>query len=666
MPALVLGRVSLVVSPLIALMKDQVDSLQAAGVAATFVNSSIAWDEQASRLDDLARGLYRLVYVAPERFRSARFCAALQRAGPALVAVDEAHCISEWGHDFRPDYLRLGAAVAALRPAPVLACTATATPEVRQDIALRLGLSDPAELVRGFRRPNLFLSVERVRGAAHKAEVAAAHLRDAAPQGGSALVYCATRRRTEQVAEALRGRGIDAAAYHAGMDADRRRSIQDRFMSDGVRCVVATSAFGMGVDKSDVRVVIHHDLPRSPEAYYQEIGRGGRDGRPSRCVLLYNHSDLRVQEFLIEVSHPPEELVRSVWRLLADEAARGEGRSPADLAERLPGRVHEAHARSALAVLEQAGAVARAAPGAGGSPFGLCAVAERVEQDRDSGTLGVDFGAVRSRAEREHAKLRRMVLYCTGVQCRHHFLLHWFGDPDDTSCAAACDRCVASASLRAAGAQAGAVLEAEQLLVVRKALSAVARLDGRFGARRVAQVLTGSRDRKLVAAGLDRLPTHGALADWSQDAAVELLHTLAGLGCLEVAGSEYPTVRITPFGRDVMHERTSLAVPWPAGAPGRALARTGAGSRLGGASAPPVAPPLDTEGQALFERLREVRRELAEARGAPAYVVAHDRALWDLVARRPRTVGELEDCHGFGPRRVERYGEAFLRAILEC
>ena len=321
-PALVLEAVTLVVSPLIALMKDQVDSLVAGGIPATFVNSSISWEEQASRLSAMERGAWRLVYVAPERFRSRRFQQAIARTGPAVVAVDEAHCISQWGHDFRPDYLRLGEAVAALRPAAVLACTATATPEVRDDIARHLGMADPVVLVRGFRRENLFLDVEQVRGGAHKVSRAAEHLRDAAHHGGSALVYCATRRRCEQVAEALRARDLPALPYHAGMEPDVRRRVQERFMADEVRCVVATTAFGMGVDKPDVRLVVHHDLPRSPEAYYQEVGRAGRDGRPSRCVLLYNHGDTRIQEFLIDASHPPEALVREVWGILAAAGER--------------------------------------------------------------------------------------------------------------------------------------------------------------------------------------------------------------------------------------------------------------------------------------------------------------------------------------------------------
>lgn len=308
-PAAVSGTTDVVVSPLIALMKDQVDGLKAAGIPATFVNSSVPWDELQRRMDGVAAGRFRILYVAPERFRSGGFRRALARVRLGLLAVDEAHCVSEWGHDFRPDYLRLDDAIAAARPAPAVACTATATPEVRAAIVARLGLADPRVLVRGFRRDNLFLEVERVGGAGDKLGRLADHLRDALAGPGSALVYCATRRRAEEVASGLAQRGLAADAYHGGLTSDARRSVQDRFMDGSTRCVVATNAFGMGVDKADVRFVGHHDLPGSPEGYYQEIGRAGRDGRPSRCVLLFNHGDLHVRRFLIEASNPPDDVV---------------------------------------------------------------------------------------------------------------------------------------------------------------------------------------------------------------------------------------------------------------------------------------------------------------------------------------------------------------------
>ncbi len=432
-------------------------------------------------------------------------------------------------------------------------------------------------------------------------------------------------------------------------------------MADEVRCVVATTAFGMGVDKPDVRLVVHHDLPRSPEAYYQEVGRAGRDGRPSRCVLLYNHGDTRIQEFLIDASHPPEALVREVWGILAAAGERVVDLSLPGIVERCAGRAADVHVRSALGILEQAGALER------GVPPDRLPDSRRVLNGRAAvlsaealatGDPPVDFPALRRRAERERGKLGRMVLYCTGVQCRHRFLLDWFGDPEAAACGDACDCCVASTALQAPGAT--AELTEEQVLVVRKALSAVARLHGRFGVRRVAQVLAGSRDRKLLAAGLDRLPTHGALSDWSQDAVVDLLHSLMAVRCLEVLGAEYPTVSLTEVGRDVMHDRSRLGFPWPASAPGVVRPRPRRATRQDRADVAAVASDPD-----LFERLRAVRGELARENSVPAYVVAPDRSLHDLAVHRPRTVGELLDCHGFGTRRAERFGEPFLLAIRE-
>ena len=372
-------------------------------------------------------------------------------------------------------------------------------------------------------------------------------------------------------------------------------------------------------------------------------------------MLLFSPADRHIQEFLIEASHPSEELVRNVWQLLADDSGSGEPWDAGDVAAHYPGRASEIHVRSALAVLEEAGAVRPTAPNGGCHKYGVCASPARVEA-ASNGNLGVDFGALQVRADRERAKLQRMVLYCSGVQCRHHFLLHWFGDPDDAECKTACDQCVDSTGGH--GEEASEEVTAERVLVVRKALSAAARLHGRFGVRRVAQVLTGSRERKLVAAGLDSLPTHGALSGWSQDAVVDLLHALVGVGCLRVVGAEYPMVELTSAGREVMHDRQTVVVPWPAGAPG-STATSRRGRRRKAASAP-----VGCDDASLYERLRELRLDLAREADVPAYHVAHDRSLRDVADHKPRTLGELEDCHGFGPRRVERYGEAFLTAVL--
>jgi ATP-dependent DNA helicase RecQ len=297
LPAVALGKLAVVVSPLISLMKDQVDALTARGIAATFINSSVDPGERESRLRAAVRGELQLLYVAPERFRVPGFAAQLAKAQPGLFAVDEAHCISEWGHDFRPDYARLGDAVAQLKPPRLLALTATATPDVREQIGTQLGMRDPAIFVRGFDRPNLAFSVVQAGGDADKLRWCMGLLAEVGES--PALVYAATRKNAERAAEGMRARGLRAAAYHAGLGDEERARVQEQFMAGELRVVVATNAFGMGVDKRDVRLVVHHDLPGSAEAYWQEAGRAGRDGEPARCVLLFNHGDVRLREFLI-------------------------------------------------------------------------------------------------------------------------------------------------------------------------------------------------------------------------------------------------------------------------------------------------------------------------------------------------------------------------------
>lgn len=312
LPALARGGTTLVVSPLLALMKDQVDALTAKGVRATAINSSITMEERRERMRGLANGEWELVYVAPERFTPG-FLRSLRDVDIRLLAIDEAHCLSQWGHDFRPDYLRLGRVREALGCPPTAALTATATPAVQEDILRTLGVLDAKRFVLGFDRDNLALEVIDTPKEADKLAL----LPDLV-QGGTTLIYCATRKHVEKVAAHLHGAGIHAGTYHGGMDMNARKHIQDEFMSGRVRVVVATNAFGMGVDKDDVRCIVHYEIPGTVEAYYQEIGRAGRDGRPSRVVLLFREGDRRTQEFFIQMAHPPASHVRAVYTTLLE------------------------------------------------------------------------------------------------------------------------------------------------------------------------------------------------------------------------------------------------------------------------------------------------------------------------------------------------------------
>ena len=321
LPALLSKEVTLVVSPLVALMKDQVDALHAAGITeATFINSSLEPSEQERRLVELAAGAYRLVYIAPERFRNRSFGDALDRTALSLFVVDEAHCISQWGHDFRPEYLHLGEVIASRRIRNVLALTATATPDVRKDIVRRLCAEGMATVLAGFDRPNLKFEVVHARDTAAKLRILHG-LFDGTE--GSGLVYVGTRRNAEEVARFLEEESnLRAEAYHAGLDAQERGAVQERFMNVETQVVAATNAFGMGLDKSDLRQVVHYDVPGSLEAYYQEVGRAGRDGEPARCVLIYCPKDRALQEWFIEHAIPLGPELRALYACVRNAAGR--------------------------------------------------------------------------------------------------------------------------------------------------------------------------------------------------------------------------------------------------------------------------------------------------------------------------------------------------------
>jgi ATP-dependent DNA helicase RecQ len=359
LPALMKPGATIVVSPLIALMKDQVDALAARNLPATFINSSITFEEQKARIQGVRRGLYKLVYVAPERFRSAHFVETLRSIDISLFAVDEAHCISQWGHDFRPDYLRLKQAIEEVGRPQIAALTATATPYVRADIIEQLHLKEPRAFVSGFDRPNLSINVIHTQKEREKI----AHIRAlAASNAGSGIIYTSTRKAVEQVTGRLRSAGLNVIGYHAGMDEASRTRAQDDFMSGRVQMIVATNAFGMGIDKADIRFVAHYHMPGSIEAYYQEIGRAGRDQLPSTCALLFNYADKRTQDYFIEGSYPPPETVARVYQALVATGQKRIELSISEIAARAAIR-NEMAVQSALIILEKAGHIERGSAG---------------------------------------------------------------------------------------------------------------------------------------------------------------------------------------------------------------------------------------------------------------------------------------------------------------
>ncbi|MDQ3338507.1 MAG: ATP-dependent DNA helicase [Myxococcota bacterium] len=543
LPAIVFGdrgEVTLVVSPLIALMKDQVDSLTARGIPAVALTSAAGAEEQREILEGIKAGMYTIVYVAPERFRSPRFVEALRvLAGRlALIAIDEAHCISEWGHDFRPDYRRLGGVIKELAPARLAAFTATATPEVRRDIAVQLGMEQPRLHVRGFDRPNLYYSVVKAGGAADKSSQLADLVR--MREGGVALVYAATRKNAEAYAADLKSSGMKVRVYHAGLEDNVREKNQDTFMAGKLDVIVATNAFGMGVDKSDIRLVVHADMPRSPEAYYQEAGRGGRDGMPTRCVLLFNHGDVRLQEFLIDASYPGADVLRALWKLLRDRPQLGE-LTPYenDLEARLRKHlgtlgytINGAVMGAAIRILERHGMLRRDD--------------ERLAATRpEPGIYAVlDVESLQRRADVERSKLRTMVEYAYYTQCRRQMVLEYFGDEDwmqrEKKCGA-CDNCDALAH----GKQTG--LSTAEQNSIRSLLLLVGALGGRFGRTRITSIALGTEDDPKF----DDVVERGSLRGWKKEQVMDLLRALEGANLIEQSRGEYPTIKNTRRGDQV-------------------------------------------------------------------------------------------------------------------
>ena len=641
-PALCFSGVTLVISPLIALMKDQVDALVARGIGATVINSTLSWPEQKERLDGMRRGNYKLVYVAPERFRAESFLNALAGVEVSLFAVDEAHCLSQWGHDFRPDYLRLGRALEKLGHPQCIAFTATATPIVREDITSVLGLRNPFEQVSGFSRPNLSLTITAVDNASQKNErlkaVVAAHR--------TGIVYCATRKKVEAVSETLANWGIKCVAYHGGMSDQERERAQEVFIQRKADVAVATNAFGMGIDRADVRFVIHYEVPGSVEAYYQEAGRAGRDGESAVCELLFNYADTRTQEFFIEGANPTAAVIRSIYQYLLNEGDKDFEihRTLEEIAENSEVKNSMA-VGSALTVLARAGYIERFdVPGRRMRGTRLLKPEVLARQ------IKLDEAAIEEKDRRDREKLKAMVEMCYARTCRQRWILSYFGEAGEGDCGC-CDIC------REEGSGESRPPTPEEQIVVRKALSGVARMsrrtadgwEGRYGRGRIVQMLSGSRSQEILTVGLDQLSTYGILKDKGVGFLNALMRSLTDAGLVQTVSGEFPLLTLTNSGDAVMRGDAKCNLVWPQADNGRQEVK------------------LQDHGfdEELYSLLRDLRTKLAKRDKLPPYAVFNNKTLEGLARYRPGTAEEAMHVPGVGVAKVQRYIGPFLKTLTE-
>ncbi|MDQ3519969.1 MAG: ATP-dependent DNA helicase [Gemmatimonadota bacterium] len=626
-PALILPGLTVVVSPLISLMKDQVDALRARGLPAAFINSTLSGNEVADRMARAQSGELKMLYVAPERFDAGSTAERLRAIGVSLLAVDEAHCISEWGHDFRPSYLRVGRVRELLGSPPTIALTATATPEVRNDIARQLSLRAPKVIITGFDRKNLHYHVVPVRSDSDKDDSLAESLRK---YQGLAIVYASTRKAVERIAADLSRAGLPAEAYHAGLDDVRRHEVQDAFMRGQVRAIVATNAFGMGIDKANVRLVVHYAMPGTLEAYYQEAGRAGRDGQHSDCVLLHAFQDRFTHEYFIKGAYPSRATVEAVYTALKRfaDTTGSVAATVNEIAVEIGGAESEREIESALRVLTTAGAVKNEPASSSRFFVRLLATPDRIKRD---------LSGAADAAERDLLRcLWRAVgaaIY-TGAVIDPMGLPPGFGGPPGVS-----------AMLQTLQNRQFVMWERTggglRLTDVSAALSAIKVDWSSLGRRRRADLAKlDAVQRYAYATGCRR----GFVLRYFGDPAAK--NTCEG--CDNCLG--------THKKRDAGSGRTK--VPKLGKLPNPKRQRSGTPAESSEAQ-----PALSGRDVLLLATLKELRGTIAREDKVPAYVVFADRTLTDLAASRPGTLMAMQTVRGIGPAKLEKYGARFLAEI---
>ena len=542
-PALMLDGITIVVSPLISLMYDQVTSLKEMGIQAILLNSAMTSLEYYQAIEQLQRGEVKLLYVAPERFEQEGFLEMMQGIQISMVAVDEAHCISQWGQDFRPSYQNIDTFVSQLPTRPIVAAfTATATPRVRLDIKQQLKLQHPFEVVTSFDRANLYFGMEEPRDKMNR-------LLELIKEKEPTIVFCNTRKEVEKVCDKLQKKGIAADWYHAGLSPEARSKVQEDFIFDRIDVIVATNAFGMGIDKSNVRKVIHYNMPKDIESYYQEAGRAGRDGEPAECILLYGAKDIIINKFL-------------------------------------------------------------------------------VKQNEDK--VGM-------------AKLNEMIDYCRTVRCLRGFMLDYFGQKDIPEDCGHCTNCLNKVTLTDVTPQAQMIL------------SCIIRMKEQYGMSKVSEVLRGSKRAEMKALRLDQLSTYGIMKDYSDKALKEFISSLIADRYIEVEGLQYPILQVSELGKKALKNREKIEVK-PIVA--QILQKPDAIQQHKVQDNAPF-------DEVLYDRLRSIRMNLAFAQNVPPFLVFSDKTLKEFCRHLPTTDREFLQISGVGEKKLETYGEAFMKVIRE-